>query len=184
MILFKKIVIFFSFWLSCSLLNAQEDHVLKPPRDYEKHPAKTALFIELGGNAGLYSLNLDQIYYYKKKLKLAARVGFAINPHGVYVEQAFVLEQNIVLFKNPHHLELGIGITIQRQYNESCNIPDTYLWENVWYSAWRCGYRYQKQDDGFFLKAALTPVFMQQSDCGFDAHYFQLWAGVGVGMSF
>ena len=131
-----------------------------------------------------YSLNLDQIYYYKEKLKLAARVGFAINPHGVYVEQAYVLEQNIVFFKNPHHLELGIGITMQRQYNESCSIPDSYLWENLWYGAWRCGYRYQKQDDGFFLKAALTPVFMQQSDCGFDAHYFQLWAGVGVGMSF
>lgn len=163
---------------------AQEDYATLSPRDYVKNPAKTALFIELGGNGGLYSLNIDRIYYYKEKLKLAARAGIAINPHGVYVEQAYVLEQNFILFKNPHHLELGIGITMQNQYNESCKITGEFLWEKIIYSSLRCGYRYQKQDDGFFWKIAATPIFMQQSDCGFDANYFQLWAGAGVGMSF
>ena len=181
---FKNRCLCVSLILCGSLLIAQEDYVAKPPRDYATKPAKNAAFVELAGNGGLYSLNVDRIYYYKEKFKLSARLGFAINPHGIYLEQAYILEQNFILFKNSHHLELGIGATIQNQFNESCKTTGEYLWEKIIYSTLRCGYRYQKQDDGFFLKAGLTPVLMQQSNCGFNASYFQLWAGVGVGMSF
>lgn len=174
----------FIFILFATILFSQDDYVLKPPRDYSKNPAKNAFFIELGGNAGLYSLNYDRIYLYKEKLKLSARIGLAINPKGKLIEQVYLVEQNIILFQNPHHLEIGIGITNQRQYNESCNTIGKYLWENILYGSTRLGYRYQKQDDGLFLRAGLTPIFMQQSDCGFNASYFQLWAGFAIGMSF
>lgn len=184
MILTKNILFALTLLLVSTLLYAQEDYVAKPPRDYATKPAKNAAFVELAGNGGLYSLNFDRIYYYKEKVKLSARLGFAINPHGIYVEQTYVLEQNFILFKNPHHIEFGIGATMQNQFNESCKTTGEYLWEKIIYSSLRCGYRYQKQDDGFFLKAGLTPIFMQQSNCGFNAGYFQLWGGVGVGMSF
>lgn len=163
---------------------AQDEYVASMPRDFSKNPAKTAGFIELGGNAGLYSLNIDRIYYYKEKLKLSARLGFAPHFNGIYIEQIYVLENNFILFKNPHHLELGLGATLQRRYNEKPDEVDTYFWENILFSVWRCGYRYQKQEDGFFLRAGLTPVVMSNDALGFHSDYFQFWAGLSIGLSF
>ncbi|MES2565387.1 MAG: hypothetical protein V4565_00885 [Bacteroidota bacterium] len=163
---------------------AQDDYALPSPRDFAKNPAKTAGFIELGGNAGLYSLNIDLIYYYKEKFKLSVRGGFAPHFNSVYIEQIYLLENNFILFKNPHHLELGLGATMQRRYNERPNEIDNYFWENILFSVWRCGYRYQKQEDGFFLRAGITPVIMSSDALGFHPDYFQFWAGVSLGLSF
>lgn len=163
---------------------AQEDYTGQAARDYSKNPAKTAGFIELGGNAGLYSLNIDRIYLYKEKLKMSARLGFAPHFNGIYIEQEYVLENNFILFTNPHHLELGIGATMQRRYNERPNEPDNYFWENILFGVARCGYRYQKQDDGLFVRAGLTPIFMSNDAEGFHSNYFQFWAGVSLGVSF
>jgi hypothetical protein len=176
---------FFLIFIFCAIITkAQDDYTLKPPRDYGKNPAKTAGFIELGGNAGLYSLNIDRIYYYREKLKISARIGFAPHFNGFYIEQIYLIENNFILFKNPHHLELGLGVTMQRRYNERPNLPDNYFWENIWFSVWRCGYRYQKQDDGLFLRAGITPVVMSNNAEGFHSNYFQFWVGVSIGMSF
>lgn len=182
--IFKNHLFCLIFLLSALITSAQDDYALKPPRDYSKNPAKNAGFIELGGNAGLYSLNFDRIYFYKEKLKISARVGFAPHFNGIYIEQIYVLENNFILFKNPHHLELGLGATLQRRYNERPNQIDTYFWENILFSVWRCGYRYQKEDDGMFLRAGITPVVMSNDAEGFHSNYFQFWAGVSVGLSF
>jgi hypothetical protein len=173
------------FFIGISLLSeAQDDYLGPKARDYAKKPAKTAGFIELGGNAGLASLNIDRIYYYKENFKTSARFGFAPHFNNIYVEQIYVLENNFIFLKNPHHLELGIGMTIQRRYNERPNQNDNYFWENLLFGDTRFGYRYQKQDDGFFLRAALTPIFMSKDAEGFHPNYFQLWGGVSVGVSF
>ncbi len=172
------------FLTSNMFFYAQENFVIKPPHDYSKSPAKTAGFIELGGNAGLYSLNVDRIYFYREKLKISARVGCAINMNSIYYEPIIVLENNFILFQNPHHLELGLGGTLQRRFNEKVNQPDVYHWENILFSVWRCGYRYQKQDDGLFFRAAITPIIMSNDALGFHPNYFQLWAGFSIGMSF
>ena len=173
------------FFLIFSLLSrAQDDYAGPIGRDYSKKPAKTAGFIELGGNAGLYSINIDRIYYYKENLKLSARLGFAPHLNTIYIEQEYVAENNFIFFKNPHHLELGLGMTVQRRYNERPNQIDNYFWENILFGVARCGYRYQKQDDGFFVRAALTPIFMSNDALGFHSNYFQFWGGVSVGVSF
>ena len=184
MLTFKNTVFSTLFALSCLLTKAQDDYSSPAPRDYNKKPAKTAGFIELGGNAGLFSLNIDRIYYYKEKLKISARVGFAPHFNGIYIEQIYLLENNFILFSNPHHLELGLGATMQRRYNERPNKIDNYFWENIVFGVARCGYRYQKQDDGFFVRAGLTPIFMSHDALGFHPEYFQFWGGVSVGVSF
>ena len=58
------------------------------------------------------------------------------------------------------------------------------FWENILFGVARCGYRYQKQDDGFFLKAGLTPIFMSKDAEGFHPDYFQFWGGISFGVSF
>ncbi len=184
MFTYKNSLFFVFFTFLCLFTKAQDDYATPAPRDYTKKPAKTAAFIELGGNAGLFSLNIDRIYYYKEKLKLSGRAGFAPHFNGIYIEQIYVLEHNFILFKNPHHLELGLGATLQRRYNERPNEVDTYFWENILFSVWRCGYRFQRQDDGFFFRAGLTPAVMSNDAEGFHPDYFQFWAGVSVGASF
>lgn len=179
---FRFIILFcFAAMLASSQVN---DYALKPPRDYEKNPAKNAAFIELLGNAGLYSLSFDRIYLYREKLKMSGRLGFTPLPHGHYFEQAYVAENCFILFSNPHHLEFSLGATLQRRYNEKPDNSGDYAWENIWFSAWHCGYRYQKQDEGFFLKAGLTPIIMSHDALGFHPGYFQLWGGLAIGMGF
>lgn len=181
----NKNILFSCFFIVIVFISkAQDDYAAPTPRDYSKKPAKNSGFIELGGNAGLFSLNIDRIYYYKEKLKMSGRVGFAPHFNGIYIEQIYVLENNFILFKNPHHLELGLGATLQRRYNERPNEIDNYFWENIVFGVARCGYRYQKQDDGFFVRAGLTPIFMSKDAEGFHSNYFQFWAGVSVGVSF
>ena len=135
-------------------------------------------------NIEAYYDTKKNIYFYKEKLKVSTRLGFAPAPNGRYFEQIYIVENNFILFKNPHHLELGLGVTMQRRYNERPNLPDNYFWENIWFSIWRCGYRFQRQDDGFFVRAGLTPAIMSKDAEGFHSNYFQFWAGVSVGVSF
>jgi hypothetical protein len=176
---FITAVIFFSL-----AIKSQDEYVLKSPRNYAENPAKNAVFIELGGNSGLYSVNFDKIYYYKKSLKLSGRLGFSPHFNGIYIEQSYVAEQNFILFKNSHHLEIGFGLTVQRRYNEQIHWPQHFFWENILFSVWRCGYRYQKQDGGLFARVALTPALMSKDAEGFHANYFQFWAGASIGMCF
>lgn len=172
--------------LCATSLTAQEsDYAIgKPPRDYNKDPAKNAMFIELAGNAGFFSLNYERLYLYREQVKLGARAGFAPSFNGIYIEQIYLIENNFIFFRNPHHLELGVGATLQRRYNERPGSTDVYFWENIFFGVCRAGYRYQKQDDGFFLRAGLTPVVTSHDALGSHPSYFMLWGGVSVGLSF
>jgi len=175
--------IFFLFCLPDTFL-AQEDYNLKASRDYNLKPSKTAFFIELGGNAGLYSLNVDRIYFYRPNLKISGRVGFAINMNSIYYEPIIVVENNFIFLKKPHHLELGFGGTLQRRFNEKPNQSAIFNWENILFSVWRFGYRFQKQDDGLFFRTAVTPIIMSNDALGFHPNYFQFWFGISIGVSF
>ncbi|MDF2447789.1 MAG: hypothetical protein K0R26_293 [Bacteroidota bacterium] len=163
---------------------AQDEYVVFSPRDYVKNPAKTAGYLELGGNAGLYSLNIERIYHYREKIKLSVRIGFAPHFNGIYIEQIYITENNFIFLKNPHHVEIGLGGTMQRRFNELPGKPDRYVWENIVFGVGRAGYRYQKQDDGFFFRAAITPVITSRDALGFHSNYFQFWAGLCLGLSF
>ncbi len=180
----RRRLIFLLCLATARLFSQTDDYVLKPPRDYNKKPARNAAFIELAGNSTLYSLSFDRIYYYREKFKMSGRLGFAVLPNGRQIEQSYIAEHCFILFANPHHLEFSAGLTLQRRYNGKPDSPYDYFWENIWFGLWRCGYRYQKQDDGFFFKAGLTPVIMSRDAEGFHPGYFQLWGGIGIGASF
>lgn len=177
-------LILFLCLLSAVAFCQVDDYALKPPRDYDKKPARNAAFIEIAGNSTLYSLSFDRIYYYREKFKMSVRGGFALLPNSRHLEQTYIAEHCFILFSNPHHLEFSAGLTLQRRYNGKPDDPEVYFWENIWFGVWRCGYRYQKQEEGFFFRAGLTPVMMSKDAEGFHPGYFQLWAGIGVGTSF
>ena len=179
-----------AFFFCSYFVNAQreDDYLLKTPHDYKKFPARTAMYIELLGNAGLYSLNLDQIFIYREKFKVSGRAGASVFPVGLNLEQAYVIENNYSFGSCPHHFEIGPGLTLQRKYNPVCS--DTtkyprYNWESVWFGMFRLGYRFQQQEDGLFFKAGITPIFYRKYDCATDippAKWF--WLGLAIGVSY
>jgi hypothetical protein len=182
---------FIIFFLSNVFLNAQikdDDYVLEKPRDYSKDPAVTANYIELLGNGGLYSLNFDRVFVYRKKFKISGRIGGNIWPNGRYLEQAYVVENNYIFFDGDHHFEVGPGLTLQRKYNPVCS--DTtqypkYNWESVWFGMFRLGYRYQKEEEGFFFRFGLTPILYRKYDCATDippGNWF--WLGIAFGVTY
>lgn len=164
-----------------------DDYVLKHAHDYDKYPARNANYFELLGNAGLYSLNFDHIFFYSENFKISGRAGIGVFPVGYHFEQYYTIENNYIFFPGDHHLEIGPGLTMQRKYNPLCSDPtgQTYGWENIWFGMFRIGYRFQKREDGFFCKVGLTPILYRHYTCATDippANWF--WGGFAFGLSF
>lgn len=182
----KKIIIL--CFLISSVLQAQikeTEYVLENPRDYTKFPALNAIYIEILGNAGLYSLNFDRVFFNRQKFKISGRVGAMIWPNSIYLEQGYTVENNYIFFGGDHHFELGPGLTLQRKFNQDCKDTLNYKWESVWFGMFRLGYRYQRQDEGFFFRFGLTPIFYRKYDCREDfppPNWF--WLGIAVGVSY
>lgn len=171
--------------------NAQlqhEDYVLEKPRDYNKDPALTANYIELLGNAGLYSVNFDRVFINRKSFKISGRIGANVWPNGRYFEQSYVVENNYIFFEGDHHFEIGPGLTLQRKYNPVCSDTSkypAYNWESIWFGMFRLGYRYQKAEEGFFFRCGLTPILYRKYNCATDfppRNWF--WLGIAVGVSY
>jgi hypothetical protein len=187
----KKLFILFLF--SSALFKAQvkdDTYTLDEPRDYSKFPALNANYIEILGNSGfLFSLNIDRIFLYKPKLKISGSAGIAVMPNGPYIEQSYYVANNYIFFDGDHHLEIGPGLTLWRKYNAVCTDTSTYPkynWESIWFGMMRLGYRYQKNEEGFFLKAGLTPFPYRKYDCAsewFPTHWNYLF-GIAVGVTY
>jgi len=178
---------------SSALFKAQvkdDTYTLDEPRDYSKFPALNANYIEILGNSGfLFSLNIDRIFLYKPKLKISGSAGIAVMPNGPYIEQSYYVANNYIFFDGDHHLEIGPGLTLWRKYNAVCTDTSTYPkynWESIWFGMMRLGYRYQKNEEGFFLKAGLTPFPYRKYDCAsewFPTHWNYLF-GIAVGVTY
>lgn len=185
----QTLIVLFFIIQSCSIAQIKDDdYVLEKPRDYSKDPAVTANYIELLGNGGLYSLNFDRVFMYRKKFKVSGRIGANIWPNGRYFEQAYIIENNYIFFGGDHHFEVGPGLTLQRKYNPVCSDTSQYPkynWENIWFGMFRLGYRYQKEEEGFFFRFGLTPILYRKYDCATDippAKWF--WLGIAFGVTY
>lgn len=185
--------IFIALFLFSALLKAQvkdDVYTLDSPRDYSKFPALNANYIEILGNSGfLFSLNLDRIFVYKPKLKISLAGGIAIMPSGPHIEQSYYVANNYIFFDGDHHLEIGPGLTLWRKYNTDCKDTTAYpksKWESIWFGMFRLGYRYQRNDEGFFLKAGLTPFPYRKYECAsewFPKHWNYLF-GIAIGVTY
>jgi len=183
-ILHSSLVLATGLSLLVTTISAQETLPLQRKDNYLRRIPRSAIYIELFGNSGLYSVNYDYIWFYRPKLKNAIRIGGAIFPNNYYIEQSLVLEDNFILFPGNNHLELGLGLTLQRRFNGLCNQPERYAWENLWWGMGRIGYRYQTQDEGFFFRTGATPIFYSKNSCNCEFPYFQFWVGMSLGVSF
>ena len=148
----------FSFFTVFSQENMQE---ATPPIKHH------SVYLELGGNSGVYSLNYDYSLPVSENTKLAVGGGLALLSIYSYHEGPspvktnlyfFTPEANLLFGKNSHHLETGASLILFQ-------IP-----------ALRVGYRYQPAKGGFLFRAGFTPLL-------FRMEIFP-WGGISFGYTF
>lgn len=171
--------------LICLLLCSNELLAQKEPVPVQ---ARNAVYLELGGNAAIYSLNYDRIIYEKGIFKAAARAGICAIPYNIANKNygGYLMPFEIVglLGKSKHHLEMGPGITPYwipfSPAHGSDGESDSYALDS--HMSFRLGYRYQKPEGGFFFRIAYTPIVNFKSKQG--TYALPLFGGLSVGKSF
>ncbi|WP_316782765.1 hypothetical protein [Pedobacter frigiditerrae] len=160
---------------------------------------KNSIYVELGGNTVLYSVNYDRIIPLSTRFKLAPRVGFEYIPRSLknfptYGNWSFPLELNVLYGKNKESksfLEAGFGLSmfnIVSKYKQKDNgeLIDTEV-KAAKITMLRFGFRHQKPTGGFMYRAGLL-VRLSQDEFSKqrvgDDLFFVIWPGASLGYSF
>jgi hypothetical protein len=127
-------------------------HLLK---SQEVARAKNTIYTEIIGNAGSLSLNYDRIIYCKKMF-VSVSVGAGMMPINISngLVYGIPISCNFFMGKRNHHIELSAGMT----YHQGMYGVGKFYTETL-FAVVRAGYRFQKQNEGFFWKAGFTPFF-------------------------
>jgi hypothetical protein len=153
--------------------------------------AKNTVFAEIGGNSpSIYSFNYDRIFYQKDCFKMSFRAGFAWYPSGktelgLYYTTTFPIELNLLLGKSRKYFELGLGYTqtVLAGFTLEGKRNSEYIPLIV---SPRIGYRYQKDEGGFFFRIGYTPLLFPNKDFNGNRNGWRYtpWLGISLGKSF
>jgi len=138
--------------------------------------ASNTFFVELGGNALVYSLNYERFF----TPKLGVRVG------GMYLRAddnagtelgvgLFPIMATYLLGQGNSHFETGAGIGIATAGVDDTDVGEDWG-DSAVYATATLGYRYQKPDGGVIFRAGFTPILG-------DGNLLP-WVGLSVGYAF
>ena len=161
------------FGKSISTAQAQ-DSFSSGNRDFARH----GIFLELGGNGLLYSVNYD----YKLADHVSVRAGGMYV--GARVRSADVrgsimvvpLMANYLLGSGSSRLELGVGVTLARIAGDVGDSEGPFSESGLGSFTSTIGYRLQPRDGGFLFRIGFTPHFNGDS--------IEPWAGLSLGATF
>jgi hypothetical protein len=131
----------------------------------EKKGERNFIYLEIGGNQVIYSLN----YEYEILNQTNVRLGTALLPieqfsnsgRGTFPYLFITLMANRFFnIKKNHYIEFGGGMT----YGDEKIVPTLAI-----------GYRYIPNEEGLILKITYTPLFGTE---------FETWFGIGIGWKF
>lgn len=175
-----KVVFFFVF--SFHLANACAQDV--PNKSFKKN----TVFLELGGNGFINSINYDRLFTLKDSLiSVSFRLGFGLyksNESDSSIIKVLPLEVNFLLGKKQNYLELGFGYTPSFGYRTFRQNNVVYATKNFDFNIiGRVGYRYQKPEGGIFFRLGFTPIIYRDY---INAGKFKIapWGGISAGISF
>ena len=169
------------------------------------------VYAEAFGNTFLmYNIGYDYTLKLQEKHKLSFKCGLGYVPRtdedDRFTFNVFCLlaaPEVSYLYGKKHHLEVGLGATYIADYdpakggfystNNSNSDNNSFFNLNLelnWLSPIRIGYRYQRDNGGFFFKAAATPLIFWIIKNNTENNEPELspvlipWAGVAVGYTF
>ncbi|RZK50092.1 MAG: hypothetical protein EOO99_02580 [Pedobacter sp.] len=135
---------------------------------------RNSLYVELGGNSGIYSLNYDRLLDVNNRLKFAPRIGFSTIGRRWF---SIPFEANILWSKQENaknFAEFGLGTTFiqtkSRNFNFGGGIidldPETgdSKSKSRLLLVGRLGFRHQKPQGGFMFRIGLNILSNTQND--------------------
>lgn len=153
--------------------------------------AKNGVYLELGGNGGLYSANYERFL----SSDFSVRVGFASYSSETWWDDLWSDEEttittfpilgNYFYGNGSNRLELGAGVLLGTK-----KVKDSWVEERNGDSAIFnltavVGYRYQKPTGGLIFRAGLTPFYsLSGGEDAFPDEGFALSGGISVGYAF
>ncbi len=149
--------------------------------------ARNAVYLELLGNGGLYSVNFERILHDT----LALRVGFATwNSPALFYDgtppdrlTTVPVTVSYLLGGGERKLELGGGVTFGRETRDRSSRHETSSsFSNL---TGIIGYRSQPPGRGYLFRAGVTPFYsFDQGEDAYPDSGFTLSAGVSFGYRF
>lgn len=171
--------VFTTFWLCINSVSAQDS--LKIDK-YQNN-----VFLEVGGAAGIYSLNYERNLFNHKGNIGIGRVGLSVWEGNKYKGKntpTFIIPImiNYLIGSDFHHIELGLGPTFVIGYMANPDVDtltneDFSLKTKIWFSSFIGYRRYLIKNDHIMYKIGFIVITA-------DFSYFQPWFGVGVGYRF
>lgn len=161
--------------------------IIPTPIDTTPPLKKNTIFLEIGGNAFIYSVNYDRLFDVSNKIKLSSRIGIHFTnefPLQYYRTLSIPVEFSGLysISGNKHFLEVGVGLS----YLNSSNKVTKHT-EDVIALALRLGYRFQKPEGGLFVKIGFVPLYdllIFNPDPSAPHNTWWISGGIGIGYSF
>lgn len=152
-------------------------HQTSMAQDMKTFTARNAVYVELFGTGGVYSLNIDRIILESRSVTYGLRAGA-----GIYGDDFDVRKLSVGAYgltgANSHHAEFGVGgVWGNRRNPVKTESPE----ENRFHFVPTVGYRYQKPTGGLLFRASFTPFIPLTSES--PKHLFP-WGGLSIGTSF
>jgi len=143
---------------------------------------RNTIYFELLGQGIYDSFTFDRLYNTDKKVRTSFSAGLTFNPDPKEFAIGTPISYNWIFGQKKHHLELGIGLTAMYVRRGKINVHEYLIDENseviqihdftghhndfYLYPTPKIGYRYQKQNGGFFWRATFTPPVAGISSIG------------------
>lgn len=148
---------------------------------------KNSVFVEIGGNAIIYSINYDRLIDVSTKFKLSTRIGIHYTnkfPLQYYRTLCIPIEISGLysIYGSKHFVEIGSGLSYLNSYDRITDHT-----EDIIILALRLGYRFQKPEGGLFVKIGFVPLYdwlVFNPDPAVPHHTWLLSGGLGIGYTF
>jgi len=145
--------------------------------------SKSSIYLELGGAAGLWSLNYDRaLWEINESFRLHARAGLGMYSefNGAGFPDVMVPVSGMVLWgKHTHRVEAGGGITYYNWTLRDALSTDGFSRRSDLLGHLILGYRFQKLEGGLMFRVTYTPIINNYSNKPFEH-----WAGGSIGYTF
>jgi len=138
--------------------------------------ASNTFFVELGGNAAVYSLNYERFFTPQIGLRIGGMYLQADDDFGDEVAVGlFPVMATYLLGRGNGHFEVGGGLGFATAGFSSTDLGDDFS-DSAVYGTATFGYRYQKPEGGVIFRAGFTPIIASGT--------IVPWAGISVGYAF
>jgi hypothetical protein len=144
---------------------------------------KSSVYLEVGGVAGLWSLNYDwELREINENLQLLGRAGLGMYSefNGAGFSDVIIPVSSMFLWgKSTHRVEVGGGITYYNWTLRDVLMQDGFSRKTDLLGHLIIGYRFQKLECGLMFRVTYTPIIITDSNKPFEH-----WAGGSIGYTF